>query len=303
MNEAATLAEFGERVRRYRNRLGISQEKLGFNSNLDRTYISDIERGKRNVSLLNITNIAKALKVTPASLVTDEQPKSVSEIPSYYLRSGVEIDCGFDVTGEMVLTAVTRLAEELQALPFSLYRSIDLKTLSGIVGALFATHIANQCGAIVNPIEKGHPDVIPVEGADATEEELRNYGVGLEVKCTVGNVQKGRKLDAGEGRLDFLTGISWQAHHRQVESLLGLVVDFAGKQVPPGQYPIVTAAFFTDNLVTDDWGKVSGLSGRNTKVTGMLTSGKKKMGKGWILFLDNKLVYQKYSKILNFSLE
>ena len=303
MTEATTLVEFGERVRHYRGRLGISQENLGFRSNLDRTYISDIERGKRNVSLLNITNIAYALQISPALLVTDEQPVAVSEIPSYVLRRRVEFDCGFRVTGEMVSAAVTQIAKELQVLPFSLFRSIDLKALSGIVGALFATHIARLSGAIVNPIEKGHPDVIPVEGEGATEEELRNYGRGLEIKCTVGNVQKGSELDTGELRLEYLTGITWQAHHRQVESLLGLVVDFAGKRVQFGQYPIVTGAFFTDNLEAEDWGEISGTTGRNTKVTGMRTSGKKKMGKGWILLLDERLVKLNYSRVLKFDVE
>jgi transcriptional regulator with XRE-family HTH domain len=52
------LVSFGERVRELRTALGLSQEELGFRSDLDRTYISDIERGKRNVSLVNISAVA-----------------------------------------------------------------------------------------------------------------------------------------------------------------------------------------------------------------------------------------------------
>jgi transcriptional regulator with XRE-family HTH domain len=57
-----TLA-FGRRVRERRVALGLSQEDLAERADLDRTYISGIERGLRNVSLLNITRLASALRV------------------------------------------------------------------------------------------------------------------------------------------------------------------------------------------------------------------------------------------------
>ena len=53
--------EFGNKVKLIRQDLGISQEELSFRSNLHRTYISSIELGKRNVSLVNIEKLAKAL--------------------------------------------------------------------------------------------------------------------------------------------------------------------------------------------------------------------------------------------------
>jgi transcriptional regulator with XRE-family HTH domain len=56
-------ATFGIRVRDLRQAKGISQEALADKAGLDRTYISSIERGKRNVSLLNIELLAKALGV------------------------------------------------------------------------------------------------------------------------------------------------------------------------------------------------------------------------------------------------
>lgn len=54
---------FGKHVRKLRQARGISQEELAFSSNLHRTYISDIERGTRNVSLDNMDKIAVALDV------------------------------------------------------------------------------------------------------------------------------------------------------------------------------------------------------------------------------------------------
>lgn len=55
--------QFGSKIRNLRKEKGISQEELAFRSELHRTYISDIERGARNVSLKNIEKIAKALGV------------------------------------------------------------------------------------------------------------------------------------------------------------------------------------------------------------------------------------------------
>ena len=59
---------FGLRVRELRQAQSLSQEALAARCELDRTYISGIERGKRNVSLQNIEVIAKALGVTLSAL-------------------------------------------------------------------------------------------------------------------------------------------------------------------------------------------------------------------------------------------
>jgi transcriptional regulator with XRE-family HTH domain len=62
--------QFGERVRAFRSRLGLTQEQLGAAAGLHRTYVGGVERGERNVSLMNILKLAKALQVDPAELVT-----------------------------------------------------------------------------------------------------------------------------------------------------------------------------------------------------------------------------------------
>jgi transcriptional regulator with XRE-family HTH domain len=63
------LLRFGRRVRERRTALGLSQEAFADRCKLDRTYISGIERGKRNVALRNIEAIANALGITIAELV------------------------------------------------------------------------------------------------------------------------------------------------------------------------------------------------------------------------------------------
>ena len=60
--------EFGAAIKTWRNRLGISQEELGARAGLHRTYISDIERGARNVSLESVEKLAGALNVSISSL-------------------------------------------------------------------------------------------------------------------------------------------------------------------------------------------------------------------------------------------
>ena len=62
---------FGENVRKYRRILDISQEELAFRADLHRTYIGMIERAEKNITLVNMEKIAKALKVPIQDLIKD----------------------------------------------------------------------------------------------------------------------------------------------------------------------------------------------------------------------------------------
>ena len=62
---------FGEAVRRYRQMKEISQDEFAEMCGLHRTYISDIELGKRNVSLENIEKIANALNISISQLFAE----------------------------------------------------------------------------------------------------------------------------------------------------------------------------------------------------------------------------------------
>ncbi len=61
-------AAFGAAIRALRTERGLTQETLAFACDLDRTYISGIERGERNPSLTNILKIAEALSTRPSEL-------------------------------------------------------------------------------------------------------------------------------------------------------------------------------------------------------------------------------------------
>lgn len=57
------LIKFGQKVRDLRKQNDLSQEQLAFKADLHRTYIGMIERAEKNITLLNIGKIAKALKI------------------------------------------------------------------------------------------------------------------------------------------------------------------------------------------------------------------------------------------------
>jgi len=59
-------------IKKYRAIINISQEELAYRCNLHRTYISDVERCNRNISIDNIEKIANALEVSPADLLKME---------------------------------------------------------------------------------------------------------------------------------------------------------------------------------------------------------------------------------------
>lgn len=64
----AVLRQFGRQVRALRKKRKLSQEMLAFEAGLDRSYMGGVERGERNVSLINIAKIAKALGIELSDL-------------------------------------------------------------------------------------------------------------------------------------------------------------------------------------------------------------------------------------------
>lgn len=62
------LQKFGRRVREVRKSKGLSQEELGFQAGIHRTYVGAVERGEQNISLKNIEKLAKALGVKVGEL-------------------------------------------------------------------------------------------------------------------------------------------------------------------------------------------------------------------------------------------
>ena len=63
------LVALGEAIRRARTGVGLSQEALSVDADLDRSYMGGIERGEHNLTVMNIVKIANALKLKPSTLL------------------------------------------------------------------------------------------------------------------------------------------------------------------------------------------------------------------------------------------
>lgn len=74
------LILFGKSIRRLREQNGLSQEELADLCYLHRTYIGGIERGERNIGLLNLLRLSKALNVLPSELLQGFDKKIMSNL-------------------------------------------------------------------------------------------------------------------------------------------------------------------------------------------------------------------------------
>jgi len=74
-----TLESFGKLIAERRNALGISQEEFAERADLDRTYISGLERGVRNPSLTAIVKVAKGFGILTEELLSGLEAKAKSK--------------------------------------------------------------------------------------------------------------------------------------------------------------------------------------------------------------------------------
>ena len=76
MENREILIKFGQRVREIRKEKNLSQEDLSFKADLHRTYIGMIERAEKNITLINIEKIAKALNIDIKDLFDGKKEKN-----------------------------------------------------------------------------------------------------------------------------------------------------------------------------------------------------------------------------------
>ncbi|MCA1544156.1 helix-turn-helix transcriptional regulator [Bradyrhizobium sp. NBAIM32] len=72
-DETGIVDVVAEAVRKARKGLGLSQEDLALEAGLDRTYVSQVERGTRNCTIIVLARLAKALKTTPDRLLVPQR--------------------------------------------------------------------------------------------------------------------------------------------------------------------------------------------------------------------------------------
>ena len=65
----SSLKKIGQRISHLRKQKGLTQEDLAGLTEMDRSYLSEIENGHKNLSVVVLLKIAKALKVSPSSLI------------------------------------------------------------------------------------------------------------------------------------------------------------------------------------------------------------------------------------------
>jgi len=73
--KSARQVELGDRIRRHRERLGLSQEALAYEASINRTYIASLEAGQRNPSLDMLARLATGLGIDLGQLVKGLQAK------------------------------------------------------------------------------------------------------------------------------------------------------------------------------------------------------------------------------------
>lgn len=72
-DESGIIQVVAVAVRRARKALGLSQEDLALEAGLDRTYVSQVERGTRNCTIVVLARLARALKTTPDRLLISQR--------------------------------------------------------------------------------------------------------------------------------------------------------------------------------------------------------------------------------------
>jgi hypothetical protein len=76
---------------------------------------------------------------------------------------------------------------------------------------------------------------------------------------------------------------------------MGIIWDFGNKK-EDFLFPMITGVFYCDSLSKSNWGAISGIKGRNTKVCSILVSGKIKMANTWVMVSEKH--WDKYISIL-----
>jgi len=173
--------EFGNRIRELRARSGMSQEVLAHRAGMDRSYLSGVERGLRNISLDNIERLAKALNVSISYMFAVER---LSDTPAYQPH---------DFTVPLSERFKYHLDSDKRILSFQ---------VSGLLNGQHVDHMSKTLLGICNAFQKeelsvfvdhrdmkatdGKPAVYSIEVAEKAvlfQQELTTYSNKVVVLC------------------------------------------------------------------------------------------------------------------------
>lgn len=304
---------FPESLRHHRERAALSQERLAAAAGLDRTYVSQLERGLKSPTLGTLEKLADCLAVRVEDLLRRPSPTGL-RFPADYVvsdleRVGLARDGGtFAPFPISVLRGSIDLAhgfiDDMYAADLDIARVLGLRNLSAFVGELVATGIARSSQGLfrLNPHQDGYPDLLLMDQRGRRELErlggrMNEKGPfspfasgGIEVKATCGSVPTPKvcrnrgiaRPELGDSRIVCMTGYDWKAHHRETNNLVGVLWDFVD------QRPRVAAMFYSSALTESDWGGIVAPKpggGRTTSVSIMNRAGIRKMYRGWLCVL------------------
>ncbi len=305
---------FAAALKHYREAVGLSQEDLAAQAGLDRTYVSQLERGLKSPTLTSLEKLAECFGVEARMLLRGRKGANTLRMPEDYVVRHIEqiaLMRGKDriEVPSLTLTSAINVAHELiddmYAVDLDIARTLGMRNLSAFIGELLSAAIAKSAEGLFrpNPHQDGYPDLLLMDAPGTREwEKLKGRlnektpfspfaGGGIEVKATCGAVPtpavcRRRKSDRpgiGDTRIGCVTGYDWKAHHRETNNLLGLLWDFINGR------PRVVAMFFSSALEEADWGAIvhpKEGGGRTTSVSIMARSGIRKMYEGWLCVLS-----------------
>ena len=155
MSQDRHLQSFGQRLRELRQGADLSQEDLAELAGLHRTYVGGIERGERNVGILNILQLAKALRLHPRELLSwNEQPSQTPRTPPpQHLHSQPSLD-SFGLSLDIISQSITQVHNSLDGIDAQLLETagtrlsqlIELANLSAIIGNLYRGAVVKASG-------------------------------------------------------------------------------------------------------------------------------------------------------------
>ncbi len=306
---------FAVALKHYRELAQMSQEDLAAASDLDRTYISQLERALKSPTLNTLEKLATRLGIEAQYLLREPRGLNGPRVPGSYImcperRVAVARDSGHVHIPTTVLTSSINLAHELiddmYAIDLDIAAILGLRNLSAFIGELVAAAMVKTGDGLFepNPHQDGYPDLLLMDPVGQAEwrrlDERRTEkapfspfsGGGIELKATCGGVpspaicrRRGIERPAiGDTRIGSMTGYDWKAHHRETNNLVGILWDFIAAR------PRVAAMFYASDLNDDDWGSIvqpRASGGRTTSVSIMNRSGIAKMYAGWLCVLSD----------------
>lgn len=301
----------------------MSQEALAAKAGLDRTYVSQLERGLKSPTLTSLEKLAECLGIEPEMLVRERRVHNGPRMPEDYAVRHIEhvtVVRGKDrievpsLTITSAINAAHEMIDDMYAVELDIAQTLGMRNLSAFIGELVAAAILKGSDGWFerNPHQDGYPDLLLMDVVGKKEwVRLRDRmkdkmpfspfpGGGIEVKATCGTVpspaqcrqRKKERPGIGDSRVDCLTGYDWKAHHRDTNNLLGVLWDFIDGR------PRVAALSYSCELIQADWGAIiqpKEGGGRTTSVSIMGQSGIRKMYDGWLCVLKAGA----YAKFLN----